>query len=48
VCRNGADQHRLGDTLGAVPADIARDLAAAGRVADVDRILDVEPGHQLG
>ena len=38
----GADQHRLGHALGAVAADVAGDFAAAGGVADVDRVLQVE------
>ena len=40
--RHGADQHCLRHALGAVAADIAGDLAAAGRVADVDGVLEVE------
>ena len=40
--RHGADQHGLRDALRAVAADVAGDLAAAGRVADVDRVLQVE------
>jgi hypothetical protein len=31
-----------------VPADVARDLAASGRVADVDRVLQVELLDELG
>jgi hypothetical protein len=37
-----ADQHGLGNGLRAVVADIASDLAPARRVADVDRVLQVE------
>jgi hypothetical protein len=40
--RHRADQHGLGDALGAVAADIARDFAAAGGVADMDRVFQVE------
>src|SRR6266487_4192415 len=40
--RYRADQHRLGHALGAVAADVTRDLAAARGMADVDRILQVE------
>ena len=40
--RHRADQHGLGDTLRAVAADVAGDFAAAGGVADVDRVLQVE------
>ena len=40
--RNGADQHRLGHALRAVAADVAGDFAAAGGVADVDGVLQVE------
>ena len=44
--RHGVEEHGLGDaSLGAsraVAADVAGDLAAAGRVADVDRVLQIE------
>ena len=40
--RDRADQHGLGDRAGAVAADVAGDFAAAGRVADVDRVSQVE------
>ena len=40
--RDRADQHGLGDALRAVAADVAGDFAAAGGVADVDRVLQVE------
>ena len=40
--RDGADQHRLGDPAGAVTGDVAGDLAAAGGVADVDGVAQVE------
>ena len=46
--RHGADQHRLGDALRSVAADVARHLAAAGRMSDVDGILEVELGDELG
>jgi hypothetical protein len=41
--RNSADQHRFGNPLRAVPRDIADDLAAAGRMSDMDRILEGRP-----
>jgi hypothetical protein len=41
--RHGADQHGLGDAALrlAMLGDIARDLAATGRVADMDGVLQV-------
>ena len=45
--RHRADQHRLGDAFRAVAADIASDLAAAGGVANVDRVLQIERLDQL-
>ena len=46
--RYGADQHGLCDALGAVPADIAGDFAAAGRMPDMDRVLQIELLDELG
>ena len=46
--RHGADQHRLGDALRAVAADIAGDFAAAGGVADMDRVLQIERSTERG
>ena len=40
--RHRADQHGLGHAFRAVAADVASDFAAAGGVADVDRVLQVE------
>jgi hypothetical protein len=41
--RHGADQHQLGDAAPlAVAGDVARRLAAAGGVADVDGVAQVE------
>ena len=40
--RHRADQHGLRHALRAVAADVARHLAAAGRVADVDGVLQIE------
>jgi hypothetical protein len=37
-----AEQDGLGDARGAVAADVARDLAAAGGVADQDGVVQVE------
>jgi hypothetical protein len=41
------DQHGLGHTLRTVAADIAGDFAAAGRVPDMDRVLQVERFSQF-
>ena len=46
--RNRPDQHRLGDPAFAVARDIARDLASAGRVADMDGILEIERRGEFG
>ena len=49
--RHGAHQHRLGDpTLRLTePGDVARGLAAAGRMADMDGIAQIEMlGHRRG
>ena len=46
--RHGADQHRFGDALRAVAADVTRDLAAAGRMADVDGVLQIQCFHERG
>ena len=40
--RHGADEHGLGDTLRAVASDVARDFAAAGGVAHVNRLAQIE------
>ena len=40
--RHRADQDRLGDAAFAVPPDIVRDLAAAGGMADVDGVPQIE------
>lgn len=40
--RNRADQHRFRHALGAVASDEARNLAATGGMADVDRVMQVE------
>ena len=40
--RHRADQDGFGDALRPVPADVASDLAASGRVPDMDRVLQVE------
>lgn len=37
--RHRADQHGLGDTLGAMAANIAGDFAAAHGVTDMDRVF---------
>jgi hypothetical protein len=44
--RHSADEHELGDAAVAVAGDIVRRLAAAGRVADVDRVAQVEMGDE--
>ncbi len=46
--RYRADEDGLGDTFGAVAPDVARDLTATGRVADMDRVLQVERFGQRG
>jgi hypothetical protein len=46
--RDGADQHCPGNPLSAVAADVAGDLASAGRMSDVNGILEVELGNELG
>ena len=40
--RHRADEHRLGHTTRSVLGDVAGDLAASGRVADVDGVAQVE------
>jgi hypothetical protein len=44
--RNRADQHRLRDALRAVAPDVPRHFTAAGRVPDVDRVLEIERGDE--
>ena len=39
---HGADEHRLGDTFGAMAAEIAGNLAAAGGMPNHDGILEIE------
>jgi len=46
--RHCAHQYRLGDALGAVPADVARDFASTCRVADHEYVPKFERLHQLG
>ena len=45
--RHRGDQHGLGHPFGAVTADIAGDFAAAGGVANVDHVLQVERLNKL-
>jgi hypothetical protein len=40
--RNRADQNRLRHAPGAVASDVARDLTAAGGMADMDRVVQIE------
>ena len=40
--RHGANQHRLGDALRAVAADVAGDFSAAGGVTHVDCVAQIE------
>ena len=40
--RHGPDEHQLRDSPLAVAGDVPGDLAAAGRVADVDGVAQVE------
>jgi hypothetical protein len=44
--RDGADQDRLRDPALAVLSNISRYLAATGRVADVNGILEIEPSRR--
>src|SRR5690606_22334093 len=44
--RYGTNQHELGDAAGTVPCDIARRLATAGGMADVDCVTQVQPRCQ--
>ena len=46
--RDCADEDGLGDAAGAVAADVAGDLAAAGGVAHVDCVFEVEVVDELG
>ena len=45
--RHGGDEHCLGHAFRSVASDVARYLAAAGRVADVDGVLQVELRYQF-
>jgi hypothetical protein len=45
---DSADHHGLGDAAGAVAADVARHLAAAGRMADMDRVPQAQSLDQRG
>jgi hypothetical protein len=45
---NGADQHGLGDPAFAVPGDVVGHFAAAGGVADVDGVVEVEVSGKRG
>ena len=38
----GGDEDRLGDTLGAIPSDVARHFAAAGGVSHHGDVRDIE------
>ena len=46
--RDRTDQHRLGRAAFPVTGHVARHLAAAGGVADMDRVLEIEMSHQVG
>ena len=47
--RDGADHRGLGDAAAAaIPRDIADDFAAAGRMADMDGVLEIEMRDQSG
>ncbi len=46
--RDGADQHDLGHALRTMPSDIARDFAAAGGMADMDRVCEIQLLSELG
>src|SRR5262249_52127108 len=42
----GPDEHRLGDPPGALAGDVPGHLPAAGRVANMDCVTQVQSGHQ--
>ena len=46
--RHGADEHQLGDAALAVARDVACCFAAAGRMADVDRVAQIEMRDDSG
>ena len=46
--RNRANQHGLGNALGSMTPDVARDFAAASRMTNMDGILQVECRDELG
>src|SRR5213593_4376131 len=46
--RHGADEHQLGDTALAVARDIVRRFAAAGRMANVDGVAQIEMRDDRG
>jgi hypothetical protein len=39
---HGTNQHRLGDTSGAMAAQVAGDLATAGGMPNHDRVLEID------
>ena len=45
---NGADQHRLANTARAVPTYVSNHFPAAGRMPDMNRILQVQRLGQFG
>src|SRR2546425_1107335 len=45
---NRTDQHRLGHARAAMPADVARDLAASSRVSHMNRLAQIERLNELG
>ena len=46
--RNGTDQYGFGDAAFSVARDVTGDFAAAGGVADVHRVFQVELGGEFG
>ena len=46
--RDRTDEDRFGDPALAVPGDVVGHLTAAGRVADVDRVVEIEMFGQRG
>ena len=48
VAGHRRDQHQFRHPVGAVPAEVACDLPAAGGVTDVDRVAEVEVLGQSG
>ena len=46
--RDRADEHGFGHAVLAVAGDVVDDLAPAGRVADMDSVVEIEMGRERG